>query len=362
MNDSLIVEPLLDWFKREARDLPWRKTYDPYHVWISEIMLQQTQMDRGVTYFLSWIDRFPSVECVAVASLQEILKRWEGLGYYARARNLHKAAKIILEDYGGIVPCSSEILLTLPGVGLYTAAAIASIAGNEDIPAIDANVCRVFARVFDIQVSVGSGDGKKAIEEYSWRLLPQGRANQYNQAVMELGGTICTPKNPRCSVCPIHLQCKALKNNSVNKRPIKQKKAKTVEVTKIAGLIRWKDKIYIQQRQADDLWGNLWDFPGSEVQGEEISLRTEAVLQKAVSDSTGLDVRVGDFLVTVKHQYTNHKVTLHCYLCELAGEDQTPILRSARCFKWITPFEFAKYGFPSGARKIIEYVREQKIL
>jgi len=362
VTEPSLVEPLLDWFKKEARDLPWRKTYDPYHVWISEIMLQQTQMDRGVGYFLRWIAQLPEVESVASAPLQEVLKLWEGLGYYARARNLHKAAKIIVNDFGGVVPCASKTLIRLPGIGPYTAAAIASIAGDENIPAIDANVCRVFARVFDIDTPVSTGEGRGKIEELSWTFLPAGKANQYNQAVMELGGTLCTPKSPKCALCPLRKRCQAFEKKIVDKRPVQVKKRATVKILRFAGLIRWQDKIYIQQRRVEDLWGSLWDLPGMEFREEETCSGAQSLLKRAIRESTGLVVTVGEQIVAVKHQYTNHRVTLLCYECEIKSVTEPEVLKTAGCHNWISSHELDQYGFPAGARKVISHLKEQKIL
>ena len=235
-NTVEIVQPLLQWFRKTNRDLPWRRTYNPYHVWISEIMLQQTQMDRGVTYFLRWINRFPDIQAVAAAEEQEILKYWEGLGYYARARNLHKAAKIIALDFGGEVPCEYQQLLRLPGVGPYTAAAIASVAGNYDIPVIDANVIRVYARIFNIGEPVKHRQVKVRLAQIAESLLPKGQSRAYNQALMDLGGLVCTPKNPKCSDCPVAAACMALLKGTVQERPVVGPSKKIITVHKVAGL------------------------------------------------------------------------------------------------------------------------------
>ena len=209
MKRQEIVQPLLHWFRLTKRDLPWRRSYNPYHVWISEIMLQQTQMDRGVAYFLRWIKRFDDVFAVADANEQEILKYWEGLGYYARARNLYKAAQVIVNEFNGEVPCDYHQLLLLPGVGPYTAAAVASVAGNYDVPVIDANVARVYARLFNIEEPIKDRLVKKRLADIAEQLLPLGQARAYNQALMDLGGLVCTPKKPFCAQCPIVAACAA---------------------------------------------------------------------------------------------------------------------------------------------------------
>ncbi|MGB3222158.1 MAG: A/G-specific adenine glycosylase [Desulforhopalus sp.] len=309
-----IIQPLLQWFRNTNRELPWRRTYNPYHVWISEIMLQQTQMDRGVSYFLRWIKRFPDVQAVATAEEQEILKYWEGLGYYARARNLHKASKVIVRDFGGEVPCVYKQLLTLPGIGPYTAAAIASVAGNFDIPVIDANVTRVYARLFNIGEPVKERQVQTYIGSIAEHLLPKGQARAYNQALMDLGGLVCTPKNPRCSECPIAESCRSLHKGTVRIRPVVAKKRDIITQHKVAGLIQWKKKIFIQQRRAGDVWGGLWEFPGGKIEEGEGDGEGAAnlVIAETISADIGLSVALVKPITRITHHYTHHKIILHC--------------------------------------------------
>jgi A/G-specific adenine glycosylase len=349
-----IVQPLLRWFRKTKRDLPWRRTYNPYHVWISEIMLQQTQMDRGVAYFLRWIERFPCVHDVAEAEEQEILKYWEGLGYYARARNLHKAAKLLVNEFDGQVPCDYTLLLTLPGVGPYTAAAIASVAGNNDVAVVDANVIRVYARLFDIAESTKDRLVQKRIVKIAETLLPQGKARAYNQALMDFGGLICTPKNPHCQICPIYSSCGAFKAGTTGKRPVAGRPKKIVSLQKVAGIVCWEGRAFIQQRKADDVWGGLWEFPG----GELSKGKPGEMLAGKIFENTGLSVAVLKPVTTVVHQYTHHKITLHCFLCALKGRKHKPVLQSACNYRWVYPREFEEFGFPAGPRKILEYIKK----
>ncbi|KJS01259.1 MAG: hypothetical protein VR65_09475 [Desulfobulbaceae bacterium BRH_c16a] len=350
--ESDIVQPLLAWFRETARDLPWRRTYDPYHVWISEIMLQQTQMDRGVAYFLRWIKRFPDVQAVAVAGEQEILKYWEGLGYYARARNLHRAAKVIAGEFAGLVPCDYDQLRSLPGIGPYTAAAVASVAGNRDVPVIDANVMRVYARLFDISLPIKSREVQQRITRIAGELLPHGRARVFNQALMDLGGLVCTPKTPRCEICPLASTCAARQAGTVALRPVVGEGKKIVTVEKVAGIIRREDRIFIQQRRADDVWGGLWEFPGGELTGNS----PEVAVVLAIEADTGLAVRVLESLTTIIHHYTRYKIVLHCFLCELSGNDSQPALKSAVDSRWIDADDLSRYAFPAGPRKLLEYL------
>jgi A/G-specific adenine glycosylase len=353
------VQSLLHWFRITNRDLPWRRTYNPYHVWISEIMLQQTQMDRGVTYFLRWIKRFSDVQAVAVAEEQEILKSWEGLGYYARARNLHKAAKVIVGEFGGVVPCDYHRLLTLPGIGVYTAAAIASVAGNFDVAVLDANVARVYTRLFNLDTPVKEQKTQKRLREIAENLLPKGQARAYNQALMDFGGLVCTPKNPHCVRCPVAASCRALHAGTVAGRPVLGPKKNMITVHRVAGFIRWKEKVFIQQRKAGDVWGGLWEFPGGEIAAGEGGAEGEPVVQvvSEILQDTGLSVALVKPLTRVMHQYTHHKIILHCFLCTLEGEKTEPMLRSACSFRWVLLDELTQFAFPAGPRKLIEYVR-----
>lgn len=350
---ELLQEQLISWFKLHCRDLPWRRTYDPYHVWVSEIMLQQTQMERGVAYFTRWIDRFPDVTAVAVANQQEILKYWEGLGYYSRARNLHKAAKIFANDFGGEVICDYDLLLQLPGIGPYTAAAIASVAGNQDVPVIDANVARVYARLFDIDAPVKEKKAKGWIEEIARKLLPEGRARLFNQAVMELGGLVCTPRLPKCSLCPVAGCCLALAGATVGDRPVTGKSKKIVTVQRVVGFVFHKGSVLLIQRRENDVWGGLWDFPGGEL-GEG---KPEELLIDRIFESTELLVDVVEPITTVIHHYTRNKIILYCFLCTLRGSKREVVLTSADDYRWVAPKDFKHFGFPAGPRKVLEYMR-----
>ena len=349
-----LIEPLLLWFRQTGRDLPWRRTYNPYHVWISEIMLQQTQMDRGVVYFQRWIARFPSVRAVAETDLQEILKYWEGLGYYARARNLHKAAGEIVEKYGGIVPCNYQQLLALPGVGPYTAAAIASVAGNEDVATVDANVMRVYARLFDLPLPVRETETKRHIAALAQDLLPSGRARLYNQALMDLGGLVCLPKNPRCEDCPLALLCRARREGTVAERPVLGPKKKITTLQRLVAVISDDaGRIYIQQRRLDAVWGGLWEFPG----GDLVDGRPEETIIQHILDETGFRVRAVQPITTVVHHYTRYKIILQAFSCKTPQRNPKVSLRSAVDYRWLMPKEMSDYAFPAGSRKILEYMQ-----
>ena len=357
---TFLTEQLIAWFRETKRDLPWRQTYDPYHVWISEVMLQQTQMERGVRYFLRWIERFPAVMDVACASDDEILVYWEGLGYYARARNLHKAAQEITKKYAGNVPADYETLLTLPGIGPYTAAAVASIAGNQDVVVIDANVNRIFARIFNIDELIKSKGSQTKVRHIAHTLLPSGKARIFNQALMDFGGLVCTPKSPRCDMCAVQRLCVSYKLGLVRKRPVLQPPKKSVSVVRVAAVIMSRGQIFMQKRSSSSVWGGLWEFPGGEVaignfKGGELDLISE------VRKDTGLSIIQDSFIVEVFHQYTHHKVTLRSYVCRLENADRPkPRLCTASCCNWVTPVEMDALPCPSGVRKVIEYLKQER--
>ncbi len=346
-----IREALLGWFDTAARDLPWRKEYDPYHVWISEIMLQQTQMERGVIYFQHWLARFPDISAVAEADEQDILKQWEGLGYYARARNLQKAARIMVERHQARVPENPDDLLALPGIGPYTASAVASIAYNLDIAVVDANVERVLARLFDIDGPVKKAATKKRIHDLATRLLPAGKARLFNQALMDLGGLVCTSKMPLCDDCPVAGCCAALHAGRVQDRPVMSPSGKIIPMEMATGVLIYREKIFIQQRMADDVWGSLWEFPGGRLETGETP--EEAVIREFMEE-TGFSVEVADPISTVVHHYMRYKVTLHGFFCRLKGDCVEPALHAAQDFRWVSPKELADYGFPAGHRKLID--------
>jgi A/G-specific adenine glycosylase len=345
---------LMRWFERVGRDLPWRKDYHPYHVWISEIMLQQTQMERGVTFFYRWIEELPDIGSVAAASEEKIMKLWEGLGYYARARNLHKAAKEMVKKYSGELPQEHSTLLTLPGIGPYTASAIASIAFNQDYPVVDANVERVFSRLFDIDTPLKEKDSQKRIEALALQLLPTGKSRQFNQALMEFGGILCTPKKPQCPRCPIAKQCLSLLRGVVNERPIPVKGKQIIPIEMVTGVLVSSQRVFIQKRLAHDIWGGLWEFPGGRV--EEGETLEEAVAREYLEE-TEFQVEVCEKITTVIHHYTRYKVILHCYICKLLSSKKA-VLHAAQEAKWIAVEELQDFGFPAGHRKLLSYIEK----
>jgi len=253
---------LIKWYLQNKRNLPWRNTTDPYYIWLSEIMLQQTRVAQGMPYFFAFTEAFPTVYDLAKASEQEVLKLWQGLGYYSRARNLHKTAQYVAFDLNGKFPDNYKTLLSLKGVGDYTAAAIASFSYNEAVPVVDGNVFRVLSRVFDIEADISQPASKKIFQELAMELMPKDNPAIFNQAIMEFGALQCVPKNPDCSICVMNDGCLALKVNKVSQLPVKLKKTKVTN--RFFNYLIFEDeegKSIIQQRTDKGIWHNLYEFP-----------------------------------------------------------------------------------------------------
>ena len=340
------------WFKANARDLPWRKTYHPYHVWISEIMLQQTQMERGTVYFKRWMDRFPDIRAVALADEQEILSLWEGLGYYSRARNIHKAARIIMEKHAGTFPSGHDDILALPGIGPYTVGAISSIAFEQDVVAVDANVERILARLTDLDAPVTAPGVRGRLKTMAESLLPPGRARIFNQALMEFGALVCTPKNPDCQACVLAEVCLADTNGTVALRPVPSPKKKITPLTMAAVILIRDGKIAVRQRPATGLWPNMWEFPGVPV---EAGNTPEQEIIKEIQRQTGaVPALPPELLAVVKHVYTRYRVTLHGYICEVPSSCRSISITGRQ---WAALPELNNFAFSSGQRKLIDLFR-----
>lgn len=260
-----LSESLLYWYSQNKRPLPWRETRDPYKIWLSEVILQQTRVAQGMDYYHRFLAAFPDVRSLASASEQDVLKLWQGLGYYSRARNLHHTAKEVVEKYNGVFPDSSAGLIKLKGIGDYTAAAIASICFDESTAVLDGNVARVISRLYAINTPIDSNEGRKTITDLSNSLLDTNHPGTFNQAVMELGALVCTPQSPACKACPLAFACEALKRNQIEKFPVKTpKKTPTVRHLNYLVISYKKDKdvfILMRKRTGNDIWKNMYDFP-----------------------------------------------------------------------------------------------------
>jgi len=312
-----ITAALIGWYTVKQRDLPWRRTTDPYRIWVSEIMLQQTQVVTAIPYYERFLARFPTVEALAQAALDEVLALWQGLGYYSRARSLYAAAQIVHAQHHGQIPAQRDELLALPGIGEYTTGAILSIAFGRDEPAIDGNVTRVLCRLFAYEGDPSKPAGKRFLRERSLALLPSGRAGDYNQAMMELGATVCTPKSPLCSECPLTTFCRARELGRQNALPLAKPRRKPPHHEMAAALCPHNGAVLIVRRAPQGLLGGLWELPSGEIAPGEDHAHA---LTRHLTQGLGLTVTVGLRIGVVKHAYTHFRVTVYVYHCDVAGE------------------------------------------
>ncbi len=334
---------LLSWYKKHKRSLPWRETKDPYKIWISEIMLQQTTVSAVIPYYQKWINRYPTMEKLARARLTTVLKSWEGLGYYSRARNIHAAARIMVKEYQGRIPRDPEKLLRLPGFGPYTVGAVLSIAYGKKEPIIDANIRRIVMRLLAMD---GKADAARDARIRPWieNVLPTRKMSDFNQAFMELGALVCA-KQPQCYRCPVTKLCKAY---AVGKQEVipQAKKIRYVEEDVVIGILRNGHKYYIQKRSSKGLLAGLWEFPGGKKEQQE---SYQEALVREIKEECGVTVLKSRFLMQRRHFYTHHRVTLHVYECEcdsLPAEDKEHL--------WVTLTQMKKYPMPSGSVKIVD--------
>lgn len=301
---------LLGWYRRNHRDLPWRRTRDPYAIWLSEAMLQQTRVETVIPYWERFLTRFPSVRELAEAPADEVMQLWAGLGYYSRARNLHRAAKQIASEYGGELPADPEGLRALPGVGRYTAGAVASIAFNLPEPVLDGNVIRVLTRLHGIRDDVGQARVRERLWAEAARLVRGPRPGDFNQALMELGATLCTPKAPGCSRCPLQRRCRARRGGAPEELPHKQPRARPRKLAAVAALLERKGRVLAVRRPPEGLLGGLWELPGGTLQPGEAP---EAGLTRALREGVGLEPEDTAPRGWVKHVFTHRVLRLHVF-------------------------------------------------
>ncbi|MES2463008.1 MAG: A/G-specific adenine glycosylase [Armatimonadota bacterium] len=360
-NDKRSVQfpaSLLAWYEGEKRDLPWRRTRDPYAIWVSEMMLQQTQVATVIPYWTRWMERFPTIADLAGAELDDVLGAWQGLGYYARARNLHKAAKAIVQNHDGVFPTAFEQVLALPGIGRYTAGAICSIALGQDVPIVDANVIRVLCRVYGLRGDPKSMTVQNRLWELAQELIPAGQAREFNQAMMELGALICDAK-PRCNICPVQSVCAAFASGDPTSLPEFAPRPIFTQQVDVSAIVFHPDgdgRVLLIRRPEGGLWGGLWETP--RVTATEFETITDAA-NRAAREAAGVEVQAaGESLATVKHGVTTRKITLIGMQCIFLPhqttniEDDSPPTRA-----WVSPGEVAtKYALSSPQKRLLEKV------
>jgi A/G-specific adenine glycosylase len=345
---------LLSWFESNRKDFPWRHTRDPYAIWISESMLQQTQVATVIPYYIRFIERFPTIFDLACSSLDDVLKLWEGLGYYSRARNLHRAAGIIANELGGQFPANVVQLRQLPGVGQYTAGAIASLAFDSDVPILDGNIIRVFARLLDFAEDVSLQMTVKKLWRVAEEWVPAGYAAHWNEGLMELGREICTPRVPACPDCPMSQYCLAFQHGTQNQRPVKAKKKTIPHFDVTAGVIfDNQGLILIARRPLGGLLGGLWEFPG----GKQLENETLSdCLKRELIEELDIQVEVGVKVAMIRHTYTHFKITLHGFVCRHLSGD--PVAIGCAEWKWVLPEDITRYAFPVTDQRIWKSFQE----
>ena len=304
---------LLQWYKKNRRDLPWRRSRDPYAIWVSEIMLQQTQVATVIPYYQKFLKSFPTVRHLARADLSKVLKVWEGLGYYSRARNLHRASRIVSNHFNGKIPDNLMDLRPLPGIGRYTAGAILSIAFNKEVPILDGNVKRVLSRVFVISGNPARGKTESLLWHLSESLLPKGHASSFNQGLMDLGAMICTPKEPQCSKCPLRNLCKGKASGDPQRFPRKILKKKIPHRESVSAVIKKDGKVLLHQRPPVGLLGGLWEFPNWPI---EEKTNPKDYLEQKVKSNIGLTVKSKEPIGSFHQTFSHFKLTLHVFHCQ----------------------------------------------
>lgn len=341
--------PLMNWYRKNKRDLPWRETRDPYKIWVSEVMLQQTTVNAVIPYYDRWVKTFPTVQHVARAGEQKILKMWQGLGYYSRAKNLHKSAKIICQDFAGRLPEDSEQLRDLPGFGAYTTGAVLSIAFDKKFSIVDANVRRVIMRLKAMEGLPTIGLDK-IIHEHLLVELPEKEVGTFNQALMELGALICRSKNPLCSMCPLKSLCKAQFLGIQEIIPQVQKK-NLIEVNAVVGVFQKGNRFFMQKRPSSGLLADLWEFPGGKIEKGE---KPVEALHREIKEELEIFLVSAEYLTKVVHFYTQYKVYLNVFLCKTK---QSIGLSSSA--KWLTLKDLETHPVPSGTLKILQALKDK---
>lgn len=361
---------LTRWFGQNARDLPWRRTADPYPIWISEIMLQQTTVAAVVPYFERFVARFPTVEALAAAHEEDVLRLWEGLGYYSRARNIHRAAQKIVAESGGRFPDSPEELQALPGIGRYTAGAIASFAFDRRAPIVEANTLRVYCRLLGYDGDPRSAAGQKLLWAFAEHVLPRRFPGRFNQAMMELGATLCSPDAPDCEACPVRTCCAAFADGTQADVPRPAARPKVTDVTEATVAVRREGAYLLMRRSEGQRWAGLWDFPRFELDrgkavrrrrlakngGAAVSASLRRRLEEEVAAQTGVTPAVEHLLTEIRHSVTRYRITLECYHATFRDGE---CLGGAEEMRWVCPADFDELPFSMTGRKLAQLLAEQ---
>ena len=349
-----LARDLIPWFQRHGRDLPWRHRRTPYRVWLAEVMLQQTRVETAIPYYARFLERFPTVEALALAPLEEVLKIWEGLGYYARARHLHAAARQVVGEYDGRLPNTFEALIGLPGLGPYTAGAVASIAFDVPVIALDGNARRVLSRLFAVAGDPRRAATRKRLEALAEDCLPVESPGLFNEALIELGATICHPRNPECDHCPLVGACQAHAQGLEEAFPQRAPRRPVPHYHVTAGVVMRNGVVLVTQRERDDFLGGLWEFPGGKQEdGEDLT----QCLVRELEEEVGIEVAVREPLLRFDHAYTHFHITLHTFRCELVRG--VPQCLECADVRWVEPAELADLPMSVADRRIADWIQNE---
>ncbi len=357
---SRLRRNLFRWHERHGRHLPWRNEGDPYRVWISEIMLQQTTVTAVVPYYERFLARFPDLPSLAAADERDVLRMWEGLGYYSRARNIHKTARRLVTEFDAQFPRDVPTLLSLPGIGRYTAGAIASFAFDQSAPIVEANTLRLYCRLLACDGDPRSTQGQRLLWDFAEHVLPRRRAGEFNQALMDLGATVCVPTEPDCCRCPLRTCCAAFRDGRQQEVPRLVKPAPLTAVSEAAVAVHKRGAYLLRQRGESERWAGLWDFPRFELaagiaannhqqSGKEPSASQRTALSDRVRLLTGISIEAPIPLTTFKHTVTRYRITLHCLRAEYATGR---LKRSSAPLQWVRPSRFELFPLSVTARKL----------
>jgi A/G-specific adenine glycosylase len=345
---------LLEGFDADRRDLPWRRDRTPYRVWVAEVMLQQTRSEQAAPYFARFLERFPDVYALAAAPLDQVLRAWQGLGYYARARLLHAAARRLVEHHDGQLPADPDALRALPGFGPYTAAAVASIAFGRPAAVVDGNVERVLARLVALPVPPRSTEGRRTLAELAGALLDRDRPGASNEALMDLGATVCVPRRPRCPECPWQAACAARAAGDPERWPIRLPRPERPLLDVAAGVVWRDDRILIARRYENALMGGLWEFPGGKIEAGEAP---EETCRREICEEAGIAVEVGPLLLWTRRTLTHRRLSLRFYQCRYLGGEPRPLGCSE--VRWVRPAELPQFAFPTANAGILALLRDR---
>ncbi|MFO1443162.1 A/G-specific adenine glycosylase [Bacillus sp. Bva_UNVM-123] len=349
ININEFQQDLIRWFEAEQRELPWRQDQDPYKVWVSEIMLQQTRVDTVIPYFNRFIEQFPTIQALSEADEDKVLKAWEGLGYYSRARNLQFAVKEVYEKYSGIVPNNLKEISTLKGVGPYTAGAILSIAYGLPEPAVDGNVMRVLSRILSIWDDIAKPSTRKIFEEAVRQLISHVNPSYFNQALMELGALICTPTSPSCLLCPVRDHCHAFHEGTEQELPVKTKNKKQRHVQIVAAVLENEEgKILIHKRDNKGLLANLWEFPNTEVHLPNVNEKSQ--LKEFVKSNYAATIQVDELIGQIEHVFSHLTWNINAYKGRVES-----IMNETEALKFVTVKEMENFAFSVSHQKIMEH-------